>query len=223
MLFRPVMRTFRASSVLAHAVLRGPGPGTRPAARQGHGAAISQRVCAFPEPGRGMPACGSAAQGRETGLRRGRKPAMYGHQGHVAEWLRSGLQIRLRGFDSLRGLHVDLTALFGSAAWAPAGPEIGPGDALGIHTRSRRCAGSNSARNSADRRARRRECNATTSLLVRVSRGRSPHAGATGRTVSIAVANEKGRPSKLRATLPDHRRCAERLLHKCTGTGSIYR
>ena len=139
MLFGPVMRTFRASSVLAHAVLRGPGPGTRPAARQGHGAAISRRVCAFPEPGRGMPACGSAAQGRQTGLRRGRKPAMYGHQGHVAEWLRSGLQIRLRGFDSLRGLQ-DLASsgtgrfaergcflpLPACASLPPRGPETAP-------------------------------------------------------------------------------------------------
>ena len=33
-------------------------------------------------------------------------PKDCGAIGHVAEWLRSGLQIRVRGFDSLRGLQL---------------------------------------------------------------------------------------------------------------------
>jgi hypothetical protein len=32
-------------------------------------------------------------------------PAKSGKDGHVAEWLRSGLQIRVPEFDSRRGLH----------------------------------------------------------------------------------------------------------------------
>ena len=40
--------------------------------------------------------------------------------GHVAEWLRSGLQIRVRGFDSLRGLQISRNVGFLTARRACA-------------------------------------------------------------------------------------------------------